>query len=77
MADEKSGNASTATERKETTFRSLKGHIKKLKKAKSTCSEISALKRTDVGKIIDAEIEKAVNLARKIQEKELKDMLTD
>lgn len=75
MAEVKNGKAETATKKKEQSFRDLKGHIKRLKKVKETVNEISALKRTDVGKIIDGEIEKAVGLARKIQEKELKEML--
>lgn len=73
----KNGKAETATEKKNDTFRAIKKHIKQLKKAKTVCEKITALKRSDAVNIIQGEIDKALNLARKIQERELKEMLED
>lgn len=69
------GAAQTATEKKEVTMRSIRTHINELKRVLAKTQEITALKRTEVGSIIKSEIEKAVNLAKKLQEKELNDLL--
>lgn len=68
------GKAETATTKVTDNLKALKRHVNDLKKVKSKCDEIVALKKTEVGSIIDGEIEKAKNIMRQLLEKELNEL---